>query len=58
MDQREKLRKVIGKINILIETVEWRDAGLRSNEIDIASQHLREALKEFGLILWPKVERK
>jgi hypothetical protein len=47
-----KLKKVIGKMNILIEKVEWRSADLRSNEIDIAHEHLRKVLKEFEEALY------
>lgn len=46
MDQLKKLQKVVGKINILIEGVEWREKELRSNEIDIAHQNFRKALRE------------
>jgi len=47
MNEAARLKKVIGKINILIEKIEWGKAELRSNEIDIAHEHLRKALREF-----------
>lgn len=51
MDQKLKLKGVINKVRMLIETIEWSDAALRSNEIDIAHQHLRESLQEFEQVL-------
>ena len=53
-DQRVKLKKVINKIRMLVETIEWRDATVRSNEIDIAHQHFKESLQQFEQALWPK----
>ena len=47
MDEIAKLKKVMGRVNILIEKIDWSKAELRSNEIDIAHEHLRNALKEF-----------
>jgi len=46
MDQLKKLQKIVGKINILIEKIDWTKRELRSNEIDIAHQNFRKALRE------------
>jgi len=47
VDEIMRLQKVVGKINILIEKIDWRKKELRSNEIDIAHQHLKKALQGF-----------
>jgi len=48
MDEAAKLKKVIDKLNVEIEKIDWSKAELRSNEIDIAHSHLLKALEEFS----------
>jgi len=47
MDEIGKLKKIIDKLNVQVEKIDWSKAELRSNEIDIAHEHLRKALQEF-----------
>lgn len=51
MDEIVRLKKVVGKISILIKKIDWTKVELRSNEIDIAHEHLCNALEEFDKTL-------
>lgn len=51
MDEIVRLKKAVEKINILIKKIDWMKAELRSNEIDIAHEHLCNVLEEFNKTL-------
>lgn len=57
-NERRKLINILGKIGLLVEKIDWGKAELRSNEIDIVHEHLRNVLKEFEQIPWLVQERK
>jgi hypothetical protein len=44
LTEKEKLRKTLDKVYILIERINWIDKELRKSEIEIAHGHLRDSI--------------
>jgi len=58
MDQRIKVSRMLIKMSIMIEGIDWSAKELRSNEISICNDNLRKAIKNFKDVPYIEQARK